>query len=403
MQTTQPHRRLRAVPLFPIAIFFFTMCQPLQAQLSDSLQAQLQERYQEAQGLISTYQFDEALEMLSECYIRDSKNLTYLLKIAYCNEQLGRFRDARLFLQSALKVDSTNREALIALAGIHERTANVREARALYQQLIELDSTNSFYWKRSGYMAMRQGAIYAAITDFLQAHRRNEGDLETIDQLTSLYLKLEQLPFAEEILKKGLRLDQQSIRLLQHEARLRYKQKDYEAVVNALERTMVQGDTTAYYQMLAGVSYLHLDSIEQAFFHLQSLIDKGEETEHTHHYLGLCYQRKGDLEAAKRHLGKAIELGLSPKIEQYHADLGGLEEETKDYKSAIYHFEKAYDYGKDPDNLFQLARNCNLYYRDKSIALRYYRKYLESGAGKYRSYTEERIAQLKEAIHFQGQ
>lgn len=379
------------------------MALPARGQIADSLQAQLDGQYQNAQALINTYQFDRALQLLSECYIRDPKNLDYLLKIAYCNEQLGRFSDARLFLESALKVDSVNREALVALAGIHERSANVQQAKVIYQQLVGLDSTNSFYWKRSGYMSIRQGKTYAAISAFLEAHRLNEGDLEAIDQLTNLYLKLEQLSYAEEILQKGLRLDRQNIRLRQHEARLRYKQKDYPAVVGALESIMALGDTTAYYQMLAGVSYLHLDSVEQALFHLQSLVDRGEESEHTHHYLGLCYQSKGALEAGKKHFEKAIELGISPKIDQYHADLGSLEEETGQYKSAIHHFEKAYEYSQNPEYLFYLARNCDLYFRDKSIAMRHYKKYLQSNHSKYRNYTEERIDQLKEVLHFQGQ
>jgi tetratricopeptide (TPR) repeat protein len=134
--------------------------------VSDSLRIQLEEKYQRAQDLIKTYEFDEALQTLSECYIRDSKNLKYLLKIAYCNEQLGRFKDARLFLKAALKVDSVNREALIALAGIHERSSNTSAAKQLYQELIELDSTNSYYWKRSGYMSIKMGKPYEAVLAF---------------------------------------------------------------------------------------------------------------------------------------------------------------------------------------------------------------------------------------------
>jgi tetratricopeptide (TPR) repeat protein len=227
--------------------------------------------------------------------------------------------------------------------------------------------------------------------------------LEAIDQLTNLYLRMDQLPYAEEILEKGLRLDAENIRLLHHSARLNYKKKAYPLVVEALERTMAIGDSTSYYQMLAGVSYLHLDSIENAFFHLNDLIENGEETEHTHHYLGLCYREMENLEKSIYHLEKAVALGLSPKMEIYHADLGTMEAENGQYRSAINHFQKAYDYSGDPEHLFHLARNCDIYYKDKSIALRHYNKYLKTKDTKYRKYTEDRIMELKENLHFQKQ
>ncbi|MEM6698021.1 MAG: hypothetical protein AAF599_06475, partial [Bacteroidota bacterium] len=73
-----------------------------------------------------------------------------------------------------------------------------------------------------------------------------------------------------------------------------------------------------------------------------------------------------------------------------------------DYKAAIQHYEKAYEYSAAAETLFFLARNHDLYYKDKKMAMRYYQKYWNTGDLKYRKYTKERIERLKEVIHFQG-
>ena len=52
-------------------------------EVPDSIR--LQQRYQLANVYIASYQFDKALSELSECYIKDPKNVDYLLKIAYCH------------------------------------------------------------------------------------------------------------------------------------------------------------------------------------------------------------------------------------------------------------------------------------------------------------------------------
>lgn len=174
---------------------------------------------------ISAYQFDKALDLLSECYIKDPQNTDYLLKIAYCHSQSGRYPDAKLFYEETIKIDSLN--------------------------------------------------------------------------LTAINTKEE--------------------------------------------------------------------------------LDKAEE-----------------------HFKIAIEKGVSPQMGEFHAGLAALLEEKNQLREAIRYYEKAIEYGADAETIFHLARNCDLYYKDKNIALRHYQKYLKTKDNKYREYTARRLKQLKEIIHFQN-
>ena len=151
---------------------------------------------------------------------------------------------------------------------------------------------------------------------------------------------------------------------------------------------------------MIGVAYLDVDSIDQAIFHLESIIEREKDTEHTHHYLGLAYREKEMHDKSIEHFERAIKKGISPKIDIYHSDLAAVLELEYDYKAAAQHFEKAYEYKGKKEYLFHQARNYDLYYKDKKIALKYYKKYLATNDEKYKDYTKQRIEQLKEIVHF---
>jgi tetratricopeptide (TPR) repeat protein len=383
--------RIFLILLFPVLAF---------AQVDENRELARQ-KYQGAMELIGAFQFDRALGLLSECYHQEPENIEYLLRIAYCNTQLGRFRDAKMFYNKILGLDSLHTPALSALGSIWEQEANYKAAQACYQKLIEIDSTNSYYFKRNGYMEIRHGRLLSAVVSFLRAHALNESDIEVIDQLCNLYLALNSLESVGTMLEKGLRLDPDNIKLLYNKARLHQKQKDHPTVIQSIERAMALGDTSDYYQMMLGVAYINVDSVDRAVFHLESIVAREKDSEHTHHYLGLAYRSKGNLKKSVEHFEKAVEKGVSSSIGAYHADLAMALEEDKQLKKAITHYQKAYEFSGDKKVLFQLARANDLYYKDKRMALRYYEEYLNSKHGEYFDYTQQRVRQLKEALHFQ--
>jgi tetratricopeptide (TPR) repeat protein len=361
-----------------------------------------QERYDQALERMNSYQFDRALELLSHCYNEYSKDQTYLSRLAYCYFQLGRYPDAKLFYNTVLKLDSTNTQAISSLGSIFEKENNQREALRYYAYWALLDSTSSFAFKRSGFTAVRSGLGTEGILFFLRAHELNPADIETIDQLSTIYLQSDQLEYAEQILQRGLNIDPNNIRLLQNKARLFSKRKDYPKVIQAIEKTMAQGDTSEYYQMMIGVAYLQLDSLDKGIFNLEEITRRKEDTEHTHQYLGIAYRKKGDAKKSIIHFETAIQKGISEKIDSYYADLGAIYESQGSYRKAIEQYQKAQTYQTKPEYTFFLARNHDLAYKDKKTALKLYEQYVATKDPEFKDYAAQRITQLKELIHFRG-
>lgn len=72
-----------------------------------------------------------------------------------------------------------------------------------------------------------------------------------------------------------------------------------------------------------------------------------------------------------------------------------------------YRFDQALQlltrcYHKDPQTLYLLANQTDVYYRDKSIALNYYQQYLASSDSTYRQDAADRVRYLREVVHQQG-
>ncbi len=73
----------------------------------------------------------------------------------------------------------------------------------------------------------------------------------------------------------------------------------------------------------------------------------------------------------------------------------------KNTKKAIVAYKDAYKYSDDPILLYYLATITDLYYKDKTIAINYYKKYLKSNHQhvEYKTYALHRSRYLKEQIH----
>lgn len=364
--------------------------------------SELDNWYKQALELINDFQFDRAQTLLSTCYIQEPENVDYLLKIAYCNQQSGRYPDALIFYNKVLKIDSLNTTSLSSIGSIYERTSNYREASRYYRQLIQIDTSNAYYYKRNGYVALRLNKPLQSVIYFLRAHSLNEADIETIDQLSDLYLALNDLNSAELMVKRGRSIDPNNLALLYNQARLEQKRKNHEEVAGSIRRAMELGDTSDYYQMMLGVAYIYLDSMDQAIEHLEAIVDRGEDSEYTHHYLGLAYRARDEHAKSIEHFERAIELGVSEKMSDFQADLASVLVEENNYRGAIEHYREALKYDPSAEHIFHLARTCDQYYKDKKIALKYYEQYLNTKSQKFRNYAEQRIKQLKEFIHFSG-
>ncbi|MCB0673742.1 MAG: tetratricopeptide repeat protein [Saprospiraceae bacterium] len=325
---------------------------------------------------------------------------TTLYRMAYCQNKLGQWKDARENYERVIRQDTAMTPALLQLGGLYEQEWNYPKAFLQYRRLVKLDPVNPTYYKLCGQVAEKAGIILDAFHYYAQARSLNPDDIDVLLSLGNLFANNEQVKEADSLFYLAFQLDSTNLQVLLQRAKTKYALRDYALVVKLLERTRGRLDLNPYYQKMFGYAYLQIDSVDKAIHILENLLEK-DDTEYTHYYLGMAYTVKEDPDKAIFHLEQAVQKSISPNIGLYYAQLGLLCKQENKWKEAIQNYDEAYAYSGVAKYLFFKAQVSDLYYKDKTIALKLYQKYLATADAnvEYTSYANDRIRYLKEFIH----
>ena len=354
---------------FPRSVFFYA---PSFAQVS--LRENPDPR-QEIDQLIQKYQYSKALVLLDQ--LDDSLSVDVLQRKGSCYLQMGNYDDAIRQYETVLKVDSTDVKALYALGQLYARNKQFMDSYACYETLIANDELNSIYYKQYGIVAVQAHAPALAFANFLRAVELNPGDIEAYTVLGEMLLDVEEYRMADSLLSIALETNS-SPQLVFLLAKAQMGEHKYKDAIKTTEQLMVAGDTIPGYARVLGISYFRLDEFEEALSWLKYMLENDYKADWVYFYAGICYQRMDNLDLAIVYLNKAVEEGISKNIGDYYLQLATCYEAAKDFKKAIKFYKVAYEYSKKDILLYHLAVNYDVYYKDKTQAIAYFRKYLDS-------------------------
>lgn len=329
----------------------------------------------EADGLIGNYQFEKALIVLRNA--PDSSEVGVLHRKGMCYSRLGNYPAAIREFEAILQKDSVNRSALHNLGQLYAKNNQHINAKECFYKLIQSDSSNSYYFKQYASFAEQTQDIGAAIVYYAHTIRLNPKDIEAYSAVSNLLLDLEQYATADSLLRQGLdRTNHPHLRLLL--AKAQFGAEKYQDVISLVNQLVVAGDTTITYARLLGISYFQLDQYDKVIPCMDFLIRKDVLNDWVYYYKGVSLQQTGKAREAIGNLNKAIDQSISDNISTYYTQLASAFEEVGDIKSAIKHYKAAYESSKSDILLYHLARNYDVYYKDKSQAITYYKRYLSS-------------------------
>lgn len=352
--------------LFIVSVTYSASAQEVKTTDADDLQ--------KAEQLINGYQFAEALKFLDP---KDSLDLNIVQRRAYCFLRLGNYLSAIRQYEKALQLDSANVNVLFQLGQLYARNNQFGSAYECFGKLIAADSSNSFYYKQYAIVANQANDVFSAIGFLSKAVKLNPRDIEAYTMYGNALLDIDQFEIADSVLHDALQLNNSpQLRLLLAKAQL--GEKKYHDVIKTTEQLMAKGDTIPAYARLLGISYFQLDQFDKVLPFMKYLLDRDMKADWIYYYIGSAYQQTHQPDSAIAYLNKAIEAGISENISNYYTQLASSYEDKKDYKSAIKYYKAAYESSKADILLYHLARNYDVYYKDKSQAIAYYKRYLHS-------------------------
>ena len=354
-----------------------------------------------AQTFFDQQDYLNAIPIYEKCVLSDSLNIDCYEKLSLSAYRLGDTPKARENYLALEKIDSTNKLALSQLANIFEQDKNSPKAIKYYHKLVKYYPENPVYFRKLAQNYQAAGLLTDAFRYYAEAYKKNGRDLFTIKGISEIFISNKQYAEADSIMLKGLEIDTMNVNLHLLIAQSKYRQKVYDSTVHYLDRIKYTIDFSPYYNKMFGYAYIQIDSFEKSIPLLEkSLVDEGSK-EYAHYYLATAYYNLDNMEYALYHYNKALEEGISNNVDLYHRSLAKLYNDDNKLKEAIAHYKDAYKYGDDPLMLFYLARASEIYYKDKSIALNYYKRYIKSkhNNSEYIDYAKERSRHLKELRH----
>ncbi len=340
-----------------------------------TLSAQGQE-LTEANELIENFQFEKALTVLSQ--LNDSSNIHIPLQSGYCYSRLGNYKSAIESYKRVLQFDSANRIALSQLGQIYSRNNQYTMAEDCYKKLIRIDSLNSYYFKQYASLAASANIDSLANVLYSKTLSLNPRDIESYSSLGNILLESEDYHQLDSIVIRALKVDSLQSSILLLKAKSELAQHKYKKVIATVNKLLEHNDTQPVYVRLLGISYFQTNDYEKVVQCMNYLLLTGVKSDWVYYYLGASYRELNDLPKSIEAMSEAIDAGISDNIGIYYQQLAKAYEENKDYKNAIHYYQAAYEKSKTKILLYHLARSYDIYFKDKSTAIAYYKKYLAS-------------------------
>lgn len=321
--------------------------------------------------------------------------------LAKTYESNGNIINALNLYKQLVKSDSLNYLDLYKLGKLYAKTNNNTNAIQIFKKLSVIDPSNPNYSYQIGLQSKNK---FRRVEAFLNTYYIDTLHSRSIYQIAKFFKSINDTDSARIFIDKGLEINSNSSKFIRLKIADLYKRKDYK---KALEYSLhldsiVPNDLFANQRI--GLSYWRLKDYDNAKKYLNKAlrIDRKEKT--NFYYLGLLYKDMENYKLAKMYFKTAIVLDL-PDVDNEYYNLGLIAQAEKDPKIAVDSFNKSFQ--NNPNNymaLFELAIMSDLYYKDKSIALKYYEKYKDRFSAKHKDntvYVEMRIKEIKEALFFE--
>lgn len=348
--------------------------------------------------------YGEVIRISESCYPDSIPDKNIAKMYAQALVRSGMQKKAKNYCEQILESSDSLFFAHLILAQIYEQEENPPKAIKHYMKCHQADTMQVQWIKKLASLFIRSGDIPSAFHYYNMAHTLQPEDITVITSLAEIFLENDQQHEADSLLQFAYGLDSSNVKVLLLSARVLYQNKDYAIAVKRLERANEFVDFSQYFNKLYGYALLRIDSLDRSIYFLEkALVGERTNREYAHYYLAIAYEKKEKPDFAIFHYERAISEGISENISTYFKNLGLVYEKQNNFPEAIKSYKKGLDWnsGKDDILLFYLARACDQYYKDKSIAVRWYSKYIESSDEdqKLKKYAIERIQYLREIAH----
>lgn len=355
--------------------------------------------YESIDNFKKTAQFLEEALVFKEDYQAN-------LKLAKAYQRLKKSDKSIKIYEHILEKDSLNLVLEYQLGKLYLASKKSEEAISLFKDLITKDSLNANYSYQLGLAFAQVNDRDRMINSFIDTFKKDSAHIKAIAHLASSFYKLQEKDSTALFVEKGLVLDENHINLNRIKINNYYQNKKYtEALPYLLKLDSLQ-KMEFYNNSMLGKVYYNLEEYNEAKKYFKNLSKIEREDFKGFTYLGHIAMKEKEYRVAELYYRRATLTGNVKKDEEYFG-LATMFYETEKPKLAIENFSKALEENYINYNaLFQLAKLTDGYYKDKKIAYKHYKKFLERFYDRditMTKYAESRVEEIKADYFLKGE
>ncbi|WP_435264204.1 tetratricopeptide repeat protein [Tenacibaculum sp. nBUS_03] len=251
-----------------------------------------------------------------------------------------------------------------------------KKAITIFKKLIERDSANAnyYYYKGLAYKLLKKRNL--KINSFLEAYKKDKAHIKAIEFLAHSYTALRYRDSAKIFIDKGLEINPSHIKLNKLKINSLYRRKKYAEAIQILKKIDTLKRNELYTQNMLGRSFYNLKKYQKA----EEYFTKAKQIDHLDYriygYLGdVSFDQKKYKEASLRYM-YATFIGKELRDVEYYK-LARTYEELNNPKLAIKAYGNALKENyRNYKALYQLATVSESYYKNKKIAYKHYKGYM---------------------------
>jgi len=352
---------------------------------------------------LSNYQ--NASSVLEKALSLKPENVKLMTMLGDNYYSAGRITKADSILSVAYSIDSTDLNILLSLGRVFKKEQSWHRAKKTYRTLAKRDTSNSFYFEQLAYCNIALKDTNSAVVNFQIAHKLNPYNQNTILELSNLYFSQQKLISALRIINDGLKVYPYSPAMWTKRGDINLKMKNYSEAVSEYQKSINLGDSSEINFRNLGISYYWIEKYDSSISSLTRAIKIMKKDPTAYFYLGTSYKGLKQYDKAIENLLRAARLQRNDFLAETLIQIGATFYEQKNYSEALKFYQDALREKPDKNEIvFYLVAVYDHYYRDKSVAINYYKKFLSAAKAQIDTnllkYAKSRIDVLIEENHF---
>lgn len=317
-----------------------------------------------------------------------------------------RIKEVVLLYEEICKNDPDNLFAKYTLGKRYLQVRKYSKAKIIFEELIEKDNKNPNYYYQLALSIPEYNKIFKRIDNYLLAYKTDSTHFKSIEKLAKIFTTIRDKDSALIFVNKGLKLRPNHIDLNRLKINRLFTDKKYKKSIQLLTHIDSIQPNERYTHLMFGRCYFNLEDYDKAEKHFRKSSNLDDEDFKSSIYLGDIAMIKKNTKEAMFHYHAGSKRGKR-KRDRAYMGLANVYSEMKMPKKVLEAYKKAVE--ENPKNykaLFALAKQSELYYKDKKIGYNLYKRYVKKFEGKDAAtdvFVKSKFLEIKKEYFLKGE